>query len=386
MSNAVGRHAAVNIFTEMSSLAEAHAAVNLGQGFPDTSGPQGIIEAAVAALRAGHNQYPPVPGLVSLREAVARHQRHWYGIAVDPNSEVVVTTGASEALAAAVLAFVAPGDEVVVLEPFYDLYQACVAMAGGTLVPVRLHEPDFRFDPADVAAAVTDRTKLLLLNSPHNPTGLVLDEHQVRAVAKIAIEHDLLVVADEVYEHVIYDGLLHHPIAAVPGMWERTVSISSAGKTFSLTGWKVGWATGPADLVSRVQGVKQYLSFAAGTPLQHGVVQALASPDSYYRDLRSDYQNRRDLLVDGLAETGFAVSRPAGSYFVTVDAGPLGVPDGLEFCRELPRRCGVAAIPNSVFYKDPHAARSLVRFTFCKPEPVLREALCRLRRGLRGGW
>ncbi|MER6633730.1 aminotransferase class I/II-fold pyridoxal phosphate-dependent enzyme [Streptomyces sp. NPDC000987] len=370
----------------MSALAETHAAVNLGQGFPDSAGPVEIIEAAVAALRAGHNQYPPVPGIAPLREAVARHQRHWYGIPVDPRSEVVVTAGASEAIAAAVLAFVSPGDEVVVLEPFYDLYRACVSMAGGTLVPVRLHEPGFRFDQAALAAAVTDRTRMLLLNSPHNPTGLVLDEHEVRAVARIAAEHDLLVVADEVYEHMVYDGRRHHPVAAVPGMWERTVSIGSAGKSFSVTGWKVGWATGPADLLSRVQGVKQYLSFAAGTPLQHGVVRALASPDGYYEDLRTDYQRRRDLLADGLAELGFAVSRPAGTYFVTVDAGPLGATDGLRFCRELPRRCGVAAIPNSVFYTDPGAAGAQVRFTFCKPEAVLREGLRRLRRGLRGGW
>ncbi|GAB2919507.1 aminotransferase class I/II-fold pyridoxal phosphate-dependent enzyme [Streptomyces heilongjiangensis] len=366
-----------NIFTEMSALAVRHRAVNLAQGFPDTPGPDSVTEAAVKALYAGQHQYPPVPGLPALRAAVADHQRDRYGIALDPDCEVVITTGASEALAAALLAFAGPDDEILVLEPYYDSYAAGAELAGARLVPVPLTGPEFRLDAAALRAAVTDRTRVLLLNNPHNPTGTVLDERELAELARVAVAHDLVVISDEVYEHLVYEGL-HRPIAALPEMFERTVTVGSAGKTFSFTGWKVGWATGPADLVAGVLAVKQYLSFASGTPFQHAVAEALRLPDSHYTDLCGSLKARRDLLVDGLRSLGLRPRAPEGTYFVLADVRPLGAVDGLEFCRELPRRYGVAAVPGQVFYADPEAGRHLVRFVFCKREDVLREALRRL--------
>ncbi|MEU5875105.1 aminotransferase class I/II-fold pyridoxal phosphate-dependent enzyme [Glycomyces sp. NPDC047369] len=370
------------IFTVMSALALEHRAVNLGQGFPDESGPARVIEAAVAAMREGRNQYPPLAGIPELREAVAAHQRHWYGLDPDADTGVVVTAGATEAIAAAMLAFVRPGDEVVAMEPFYDSYKASVELAGGTIVPWRLEAPGFRPDPERLEEVVTDRTRVLLLNSPHNPTGTVLDRAELEAVARVAEARDLLVVTDEVYEHLVFDGLAHVPFASLPGMWERTVSIGSAGKTFSVTGWKIGWATGPADLIGRLKGVKQYLTFASGTPFQYGIAAALASEPEFYEEYTADYAERRDLLASGLADLGFTVHRPQGTYFVTTSAAPLGYADGMAFCLELPERCGVVAIPNQVFYADPAAPRPEVRFTFCKPRAVLEEGLERLRKGL----
>ena len=366
------------VFTEMSELAARHDAVNLGQGFPDTPGPEPVVASAIAALRAGHHQYPPVPGLPELRRAVADHQRTWYGIDLDPAREVVVTTGASEALAAALLALTGPGDEVVVLEPYYDAYAACIAMAGATLVPVRLDPPGFTLDPAALRSAVTPRTKVLLVNSPHNPTGTVLPPEVLREVAEIARAHDLLVVSDEVYEHLVYEGPPHQPPAALPGMAERTLTIGSAGKTFSFTGWKVGWATGPRDLIEAVTAVKQYLSFASATPFQYAVADALRLPSGYLTGLRDSLRRRRDLLVAGLDAAGLRPHTPRGTYFVTADIRPLGEQDGLEFCRSLPARCGVAAIPHQVFHTDPDPGRPFVRFTFCKQEAVLEEAVRRL--------
>ncbi|MFI5975713.1 pyridoxal phosphate-dependent aminotransferase [Streptomyces sp. NPDC051452] len=370
-----------SVFAEMSALAERHDAINLGQGFPDTAGPDTVVESAVRALRAGHHQYPPVPGLPALRHAVAGHQRRRYGLDIDPDREVVVTTGASEALAAAVLALAAPGDEIVALEPFYDSYAACATLAGATLVPVRLHAPGFTLDTRELAAAITGRTRILLLNSPHNPTGAVLPPEQLDEVAALARAHDLLVISDEVYEHLVFEGT-HRPIAALPGMFERTVTVSSAGKSFSFTGWKVGWATGPADLVTAVREVKQHLSFAGGTPFQHAVAEALRLPEEYFTAAAASLRRRRDLMTDGLRALGFAVRPPRGTYFVTADITPLGERDGMEFCRELPRRCGVAAIPHQVFYADPDAGRRHVRFAFCKRDSVLRQALERLEKGL----
>ncbi|MFE9561183.1 pyridoxal phosphate-dependent aminotransferase [Streptomyces sp. NPDC006487] len=377
------RDAGPTVFTQMSQLAGLHGAINLGQGFPDTPGPSVVVDSAVAALRAGHHQYPPVPGLPALREAIAAHQRGWYGIEWDPAREVVVTTGASEALAAALLALVGPGDEVIVLEPYYDSYAACVELAGATLVPVRLTPPAFTFDPAALRAAVTPRTKVLLLNTPHNPTGTVLPPESLRQIAETARAHDLLVIADEVYEHLVYEGP-HLPIATLPGMAERTLTIGSAGKTFSFTGWKVGWATGPADLVEAVTAVKQYLSFSSGTPFQHAVAEALRLPPVRITALRDSLRERRDRFVAGLRDIGFAVHVPQGTYFVTADIRPLGEADGLAFCRSLPARCGVAAVPNQVFYADPAAGRPYVRFAFCKQQAVLDEALGRLA-ALRSG-
>ena len=366
------------IFAEMSALALATGSVNLGQGFPDTDGPAEVAEAAIAAIREGHNQYPPGPGIPDLRLAIAEHQQRFYGLTVDPDTEVVVTTGATEAVAAALLGLVDPGDEVVALEPFYDSYSACIAMAGGRRVPVTLRAPDFRLDVDRLRAAVTDRTRLILLNTPHNPTGAVLTRDDLQVVADLAIDRDLLVVTDEVYEHMAYD-VAHIPLATLPGMAERTLTISSAGKTFSFTGWKIGWATGPAPLVRAVLMAKQFMTFVSGAPFQPAIATALRLPDSYFTELRATLLRKRDKLCDGLAEVGFEVFRPAGTYFATVDVRPLGYDDGVTFCRDLPTRCGVVAIPHQVFYDDLVAGRPLVRFAFCKRDEALDEALRRLR-------
>ncbi|MTE19842.1 pyridoxal phosphate-dependent aminotransferase [Streptomyces sp. TRM43335] len=373
------------VFAEMSALAVATGSINLGQGFPDTDGPESVREAAVRALRDGRgNQYPPGPGIRELRAAVAGHQRRFHGLEYDPETEVLVTAGATEAIAAALLALVEPGDEVIALEPYYDSYAACVALAGGVRVPVTLRPttdpaPAYRLDPDELRAAVTPRTRLLLLNTPHNPTGTVLGREELTAIAELAVERDLLVVTDEVYEHLVFDGE-HVPIASLPGMRERTVTISSAGKTFSFTGWKVGWVTGTPELVAAVRSAKQYLTYVSAGPFQYAVAEALALPDDYYTTLREDLRAKRDLLVDGLRAVGLTVYRPAGTYFVTTDIRPLGEKDGVAFCRALPERCGVVAVPNAVFYDRAEEGAHFVRFAFCKREEVLREAVERLRR------
>ncbi|HLF39982.1 MAG TPA: pyridoxal phosphate-dependent aminotransferase [Acidimicrobiia bacterium] len=366
------------IFAEMSALAVRTGSINLGQGFPDTDGPAEVAEAAVAAIRAGHNQYPPGPGIPELRQAVAAHQRRFYGLDVDPDAEVLVTAGATEAIAAAILALCEPGDEVVTLEPYYDSYAACIAMAGARRRPVTLRPPGFTLDPEELAAAVGPSTRMVLLNSPHNPTGRVLSRDELDAVARVCVEHDLLAVTDEVYEHLVYDGE-HIPLSTLPGMAERTLVISSHGKTFSFTGWKIGWATGPARLVAAVRTAKQYLTYAGGTPFQHAAVVALGLPDSYYAGVAADLREKRDRLCAGLAGAGLDVSVPQGTYFVTADAAVLGATDGIEFCRSLPERCGVVAVPVSVFYDDAAAGRTLIRFAFCKRTDVLDEALARLK-------
>jgi len=318
------------IFAEMSALAVATGSVNLGQGFPDTDGPTEIAEAAMAAIRGGQNQYPPGIGVPELRHAIAAHQRRFYDLSYDADVEVLVTTGATEAIAAAVLALVEPGDEVIALEPYYDSYAANIAMAGGVRRPVTLRPPEFALDVDALRDAVTNRTRLILLNSPHNPTGAVLSRAELQAVADVAIEHDLVVVSDEVYEHLVYDGE-HVPIATLPGVRERTVTISSGGKTFSYTGWKVGWACGPADLVTAVRTAKQFLTYVSGAPFQPAIAVGLGLPDDYFARLRDGLRARRDLLCDGLAALGFDVFRPAGTYFVTTDVRPLGFEDGVEF-------------------------------------------------------
>jgi len=368
------------IFAEMSALALATGAINLGQGFPDTDGPAEIAQAAIDAIRSGQNQYPPGAGIASLRESVARHQHRFYDLAVDPDTEVLVTTGATEAIAATMLALVEPGDEVVALEPYYDSYAATIAMAGGVRVPVTLRAPEYRLDVEALRAAVTPRTRLLIVNSPHNPTGTVLRRDELEAVAQVAIEHDLLVLTDEVYEHLVFDGAAHVPLASLPGMRERTVSISSAGKTFSFTGWKVGWVCSTRELVDAVRTAKQFLTYTSGAPFQPAVAVALDLPDAYYRSVADELQARRDLLCDGLASLGLEVHRPAGTYFATTDVRAWGIDDGLAFCRELPARCGVVAVPEVVFYDDVEAGRSLVRWAFCKQPAVLTEALERLSR------
>ena len=370
------------IFAEMSAMAVATKSVNLGQGFPDTDGPAVVAEADAAAIMAGRgNQYPPGPGVPELRRAVAAHQQRFYGLDVNPDTEVLVTAGATEAIAAALLALTEPGDEVIAFEPYYDSYAACIALSGAVRVPVTLRPPGFRPDLDALRAAITPRTRLILLNTPHNPTGAVFSRAELTAIADLAVEHDLLVITDEVYEHMVFDGE-HVPIVTLPGMAGRTVTISSAGKTFAFTGWKIGWVTGSAELVTAVRTVKQFLTFVNGGPFQYAVAEGLALPDSYYAQLNGDLRARRDLLCDGLAEAGFAVYRPAGTYFVTTDISALGETDGIAFCRSLPERAGVVAIPAAVFYDDAKAGESLVRFAFCKKPEVLEEALTRLRRGL----
>ena len=369
------------IFAEMSALATATGAINLGQGFPDHDGPAEIADAAVAAIRAGRNQYPPGPGIVELRAAVADHQRRCYGIDVDPDGQVLVTTGATEAIAAALLALCEVGDEVVMFDPSYDSYAAGVAMAGAVRTVVRLHPPDWHFDPAELAAAVTPRTRLVLLNSPHNPTGKVFTEAELELVARCCVDHDVLAVTDEVYEHLVFEGV-HRPLATFEGMAGRTLTVSSAGKMFGFTGWKVGWVSGPAALVAAVRTAKQFLTYVSGEPFQVAVAQALAAGDRHLDAVAGELADRRLQLCAGLDAVGFTVYRPQGTYFVTTDIAPLGFDDAMEFCLALPGRCGVVAVPSSVFYADPARGRTLVRWAFCKREAVLAEAVERLA-GLR---
>ncbi|GAA4819614.1 pyridoxal phosphate-dependent aminotransferase [Nocardioides caeni] len=369
------------IFAEMSALAVRTGAINLGQGFPDTDGPALILDSAVQAIRGGANQYAPGIGIPALRQAIARHQQRHYGIELDPDTQVTVTTGCTEAIAGALLGLVDPGDEVIVLEPSYDSYNAMIAFAGGVRRPVTLRAPDFRLDPAELAAAVSPRTRLLLLNSPHNPTGRVLDAGELGAVAEVAIEHDLLVVTDEVYEHLTFDGRAHVPISTLPGMAERTLTLSSAGKSYSVTGWKVGWATGPPELVAALTAAKQWLSYTSGAPLQPAVAAALDEAPDFPATLAVELQARRDELVAGLRGAGLATYSAQGTYFVTSDVADLGWSSGREFCLALPERAGVVAVPLEVFYDDPDgpgAGRHLVRWAFCKRPEVIADATRRL--------
>lgn len=376
------------IFAEMSALAVRTGSINLGQGFPDTDGPEEIREAAVRALRDGRgNQYPPGPGVPELRTAVTEHQRRYYGLAYDPDTEVLVTAGATEGIAAALLALVEPGDEVIALEPYYDSYAASIAMAGGTRVPVTLRPRDRRFtlDLDELRDAVTDRTRLILLNTPHNPTGTVLTREELTAIAALAVERDLLVVTDEVYEHLVFDDAEHIPLATLPGMRERTVTIGSAGKTFSYTGWKVGWVTATPELVTAVRSAKQYLTYVSAGPFQYAIAEALRLPDAFFDGLRADLRAKREVLSRGLTQAGFEVYAPAGTYFITTDIRPLGESDGVAFCRALPERCGVVAIPNAVFYDHREQGAPFVRFAFCKRVEVLEEAAARLKGPATGG-
>ncbi|HVC25937.1 MAG TPA: pyridoxal phosphate-dependent aminotransferase [Acidimicrobiales bacterium] len=364
------------IFAEMSALAAATGSVNLGQGFPDVDGPDEIKQWAVDAINAGHNQYPPGKGVAELRRAVSGHELRCYGLDYDAEDEILVTAGATEAIAAALLALCEVGDEVVMLEPFYDSYAACAAMAGASrrVVPLRL--PGWRLDASDLDAAITARTRVVLVNSPHNPTGRVLTRDELELVARRCVEHDLIAVTDEVYEHLVYSGE-HVPLATFPGMRDRTVTISSAGKTFALTGWKIGWACAPAPLLAAVRTAKQFLTYVSGAPFQHAIARALDAGDRLAR-VADALRDRRDQLADGLEKLGLDVVRPEGGYFVTTDVRSLGYLDGTEFCRTLPERCGVVAIPSAVFYDDPDAGRSLVRWAFCKSEQVIDDALGRL--------
>ena len=369
------------IFAEMTALAARTGAVNLGQGFPDTDGPAGMLEVARSAIASGHNQYPPGSGIPELRNAVAEQRAACYGLVHDPDTEVLVTVGATEAISAALLALVGQGDEVLLIEPYYDSYPAAVALAGATrrCVPLVADGDRFAVDLDALAGAITPATKALLLNSPHNPTGTVLRRCELAALAALAVEHDLLVIADEVYEQLVFDGEPHLPIATFPGMAQRTLSVSSAGKTFSVTGWKIGWVCGPAHLVAAVRAVKQFLTFVGGAPLQPAVAHALRAEHGWVAQHRAALQDKQRRLAAGLRAAGFGVLRSEGTYFICADIRPLGYCDGVEFCRDLPGRTGVVAIPVQVFVDDPAQWRHLVRFAFCKRDEVLDEAIARLQ-------
>lgn len=369
----------VTIFEEMTTLAAKTGAINLGQGFPDEDGPLELREAARAAIAAGANQYAPGRGVLELRKAVAVHQERFYGLSPDPESGVIVTTGATEGIAASLLAFAGPGDEVLTFEPFYDSYGAIIGLAGATHTTVALPAPDFLPDFAALEAAFTDRTRVVLLNNPHNPTGAVFPRNVLQRVVDLARKHDCLIVTDEVYEHLTFNGP-HLPVASLPGAWERTITISSAGKTFSLTGWKVGWLSGPEELVSAVRTVKQFLTYSSGTPFQPAVAAGLALPDAFFEGAAATLKRKRDILSEGLRSAGFDVFSPQGTYFVNVDAAPLGIDDAVDLARRLPALVGVAAIPVPVFCHAEGAerTRSLLRFAFCKRTEILAEAANRL--------
>jgi N-succinyldiaminopimelate aminotransferase len=370
---------AATIFAEMSALAHRTGAINLGQGFPDEDGPAEVLEAATRAIRDGVNQYPPGIGLPVLRFAVAHHQHHFYGLGYDPDTEVLITAGATEALAATLLALVEKGDEVVTFEPFYDAYGALIALAGGKHVTVPLRAPDFAPDLDELEHAVTDKTKIILVNNPHNPTGATFDAATLGKIVELAHRHDAYIVTDEVYEHLRFETP-HTPIAALPGASDRTISISSGGKTFSTTGWKIGWLTARPELVTAVLAVKQFLTYVNGAPFQPAIAAGLGLPDSFFTGIRETLRAKRDLLSDGLGAAGFEVFPSRGSYFVVADAAPLGFSDPVEFCRQLPERAGVVAIPLSAFYSDAHRAEAgaLVRFAFCKRTEVLERASAQL--------
>ncbi|WP_063044425.1 pyridoxal phosphate-dependent aminotransferase [Nocardia pseudovaccinii] len=378
---------ASTIFAEMTELAVRHEAINLGQGFPDTDGPAGMLEVARQAIADGLNQYPPGRGMPILRRAIAADRARRYGTQYDPDTQVLVTVGATEAISAAVLGLVEPGREVVLIEPYYDSYAAAVALAGARRRTAHLVADGDRFvlDLDSLRAAITPATRMLIVNSPHNPTGTVLDRADLTAIAEIACEHDLLVLTDEVYEHLVYDGNEHISLATLPGMAERTVVVSSAAKTFSVTGWKTGWALGPAELIDGVLAAKQFLTFVAGGPFQPAVAHALNNELDWVAALRDTLSDKRLRLAAALKDTGFGVKESAGGYFICADITPMGATDGLAFCRELPARLGVAAVPLIAFADHVEAWNHLVRFTFCKRDETLDEGVRRLRAGVRVG-
>ena len=367
------------IFAEMSALAVRTGSINLGQGFPDVDGPLEVTETAVSAIRSGnYNQYPPGIGHAGLRHAIAEHQRRFWGLDFDPDTEVLVTAGATEAITAALLSLVGPGDEVVTFEPYYDSYTAAIAMTPGERRLVTLHPPDYTFDPGELAAAFGPRTRVMLFNSPQNPTGKVFTEAEIDQITQLCVRHDVIAVTDEVYEHLVFDGSRHIPLATRPGMADRTVTISSGGKTFGVTGWKIGWACGREHLVKAVQTSKQFLTYVNGGPFQPAVAAGLRLGDEYFAGLAADMQAKRDRLCEGLAAAGFKPSVPQGTYFTTADIRPLGFDDGVDFCLRLPERCGVVAVPCEVFFDNKPVGAPYVRFAACKRLEVLDEAMSRL--------
>lgn len=367
------------IFAEITALALEHKAINLGQGFPDFEGPAAVKEAAIEAIRGGANQYCRSFGIPAFNGAVARHRQRFYDLRYDADTEVTTYCGATEAICATLLALCNPGDDVVVFEPFYDSYRGCISMAGANVVPVTLHDPDFRYAPETLEAAITPRTRAILLNTPHNPTGKVFSRAELEHIAELCRRHDLIAITDEVYEHLAFDAE-HVPLATLPGMQERTVMISSTGKTFSFTGWKVGFSCAPPPLTRALRTAHQFITFCNSTPFQHALATALDLGDDYYREFLIDYRARRDRLCDGLRAAGFDVRTPAGTYFACADIRPLGTSDGDALCRALPAAAGVAAIPNAAFYLDRSAGEHLVRFAFCKSDALIDEGVARLQR------
>ncbi len=369
------------IFAEMSALAAKTGAINLGQGFPDTDGPPEVSSAAIEAISRGENQYPPGPGTADLRQAIAEHQARFWSMPVEPDGEVLVTAGATEAIAATLLALCEIGDEVVVFDPTYDSYAASIAMAGATIRPVLLTpDPDsgrYRFDTDELRAAFSAKTRLILLNTPHNPTGKVFDRAELEIIADLCRSHDVVAVTDEVYEHLVFDGS-HRPLATLPGMADRTVTISSGGKTFSFTGWKIGWAVGSPPLIAAIRTAKQFLTFVNGAPFQPAIAVGLRLGDDYYERFVADLRAKRDLLGSLLSDAGFAVLPTEGTYFTTIDISSIGRTDGIDFCLGLPERAGVVAVPSQVFYQHPSAGRTMVRFCFAKRDDVLEAAGRRL--------
>ena len=365
------------IFAEMSALAIETGAINLGQGFPDTDGPIEISELAIQAIRNGQNQYPPGLGIPELRKAISAHQKRFYNLDFDFDTEVLVTAGATEGIAASLLALCEPGDEVITFEPYYDSYAASIALSGATRRVVTLRTPNYQFDPEELRNSVNANTKAILVNSPHNPTGKVFSKEELLLISELCQEHDLIAICDEVYEHLVFEGV-HTPLISLPGMRDRTIQISSSGKTFSFTGWKIGWVCAQPALLNTVRTAKQFLTYVNGSPFQPAIASALLLPDDYFRDLLIDMKRKRDCLSNGLENAGFTVFVPAGTYFVTADIRPFGISDGREFCLTLPQTCGVVAVPNVVFYDNKDEGRHLVRFAFCKRLEVLESAVLRL--------
>ena len=366
------------IFAEMSALAVKTGAINLGQGFPDTDGPQEIAELAITAIRDGHNQYPPGLGIKKLRDAISHHQMRFYGLEFDSETEVLVTAGATEAIAASLLAICEQGDEIITFEPYYDSYAASIALAGGVRRVITLNTPDYSFSIDDLEKLITAKTKAILLNSPHNPTGKVFTHNELSQIANLCIEHDLVAICDEVYEHLVFEGQ-HIPLIQYPGMRDRTIQISSAGKTFSFTGWKIGWVCAQPALLDTVRTAKQFLTYVNGAPFQHAIAEALNLPDLYFDNFLEDMRVKRDCLSQGLEKAGLTTFTPQGTYFVTADIESLGYEDGKQFCLDLPVQCGVVAVPNVVFYDNKDLGNTLIRFAFCKRLDVLEEAVERLQ-------
>ena len=366
------------IFAEMSALAVKTGAINLGQGFPDTDGPREIAELAIAAIRDGHNQYPPGLGIKKLRDAISHHQMRFYGLEFDSETEVLVTAGATEAIAASLLAICEQGDEIITFEPYYDSYAASIALAGGVRRVITLNTPDYSFSIDDLEKLITAKTKAILLNSPHNPTGKVFTHNELSHIANLCIEHDLVAICDEVYEHLVFEGQ-HIPLIQYPGMRDRTIQISSAGKTFSFTGWKIGWVCAQPALLDTVRTAKQFLTYVNGAPFQHAIAEALNLPDHYFDNFLEDMKVKRDCLSRGLEKAGLTTFTPQGTYFVTADIQSLGYEDGKQFCLDLPVQCGVVAVPNVVFYDNKDLGSTLIRFAFCKRLDVLEEAVERLQ-------